>query len=1111
MKQGNSSISDFTSKFKAAAMFLPGFGDEAFLTHFFLGLSPKVQAFVKSLPIMPETFKDMVNICLEFGSRADFGTTSPVSFLSDPNAMEIDTLEAKGIEPTERNARRRFRIENNLCAYCGGKGHFRNNCPIILKHQNKSRDFSNYVEPFIAVTESNQYQDKKSAMFLEIVLSWSGGSCNTLAYVDSGASGGTFIAQELVSRYSIPTDSAPLFSVSGFTGKNSTTTSSVTLPLKLSIGNHTEGMQFRVLESCRHSVILGYDWLFQHNLIIDWKTPSLTFSRCLCNGLPSSVPVIGEPLNRASPESSAKVILPQAAIRLDSTTEQDDLSEDEADDEETIRSLLPVQYSSFSDVFSEKAANLLPDHRPFDCSIELKDPSMIPPFRPIYSLSPQENTALELYIDENLKKGYIRPSRSPSGAPIFFVPKKSKELRPCVDYRGLNDMTIKNSGAIPLIKDLLDRLGSAKYFSKIDLRGAYNLVRIKPGDEWKTAFRCHRGHFEYRVMPFGLTNAPAIFQGMMNSIFSDLLDIFVIVYLDDILVFSDDITNHRNHVSLVLSRLRDNCLYAKLSKCAFDQNSVEFLGHIVSPAGISPLPEKISSITTWPVPENLKQVQSFLGLSNYYRRFISNYSKVALPLTQLTKKNVPFVWNDMCQLAFNALKQSLSTGPVLRHVDPGLPFTLETDASNFAIGAVLCQPAGFDCSDLHPIAFYSRKLDSAESNYDVHDKELLAIICALEHWRQHLVGSPFLVQVLCDHRNLTFFQNRRILSPRHARWVNRLSPFQFSLAYRSGSSNIAADALSRRIDYSPQEGSNFNEPLDSAKASILLPQKLFVDSIQLSQRKLVENKEEGMAIIQARHDGPAAGHLGRSKTFELVSRDFYWKGMRKDVYDFVDGCDTCQRNKSPRHKPFGLLQPLPIPTRPWSSISMDFIVKLPLSQGFGSILVIVCRLTKQAHFIACRESTNSSQLADIFINQVFRYHGLPDDIISDRGPQFRSNFWQALLKKLNIDSKLSTAYHPQTDGQTERVNQSLEQYLRCFVCYAQNDWASYLAFAEFALNNSESSSTKQSPFFANYGFHPRMDYLNDSSSHVPAANNYLNNLKDLSVPRFRLPSPSRNS
>lgn len=944
-----------------------------------------------------------------------------------------------------------------------------------------------------------------NSMYLQAQLSFSNSfSCTTLAYIDSGASGGNYISKSFAEANQIPMIPSTSIIVSGFTGASSTKSSFVTTLVTLKIGlNHSEQIVFNVLDESRHDLLLGYDWLFLHNPSIDWKVPSMTFCRCYCNGLPSSIPVLGQPLSIPPPSSPIISRPPLPAARRSLPTEEyDDDSDDEDNAETDILSLLPLTYHQFADVFSEKAANLLPEHRPFDCSIELTDPNSIPPYRPIYSLSPLETSALDSYIDENLAKGYIRRSNSPSGAPIFFVKKKSGDLRPCVDFTALNAMTIKNRGPLPLINDLLERLGSAKVFSKFDLRGAYNLVRVKPGDEWKTAFRCHRGLFEYLVMPFGLTNAPAIFQKMMNTIFSDILDIFVIVYLDDILVFSSNIEDHRDHVSIVLSRLRKHNLFAKLSKCSFEQDHVEFLGHSVSSYGISPLPEKVSSVIDWPVPTNVKQVQQFVGFTNYYRRFISNYSLLAAPLTNLTKKDTPFLWSESCSKSFHDLKSAISSGPVLRHADPNLPFTLETDASNFAIGAVLYQPAPENPSLLHPVAFYSKKLEPAEINYDVHDKELLAIICSLEHWRHHLVGSPFKISILCDHKNLIFFQARRHLKSRHARWATRLSPFQFTLSYRPGASNDAADALSRRSDYAFSEGEDGVDTKSCSETFTLLDKNLFIDSVS-SQPSLpftriqVTDPELKLNIMKSRHDSPSAGHQGRLRTFDLIAREYYWEGMRKEISDYVDRCDTCQRNKSPRHKPFGLLQPLPIPFRPWSSISMDFIVKLPKSKGFDSIFVVVCRLTKQSHFIPCKESMNSSDLADLFIANIFKYHGLPDDIISDRGPVFRSKFWISLLSKLKVTSKLSSAFHPETDGQTERVNQCLEQYLRCYINYSQDDWVTYLPIAEFSYNNSMSTSTKQSPFYANYGFHPRMEYNIEPESSVPAVSSHISILNEL--------------
>lgn len=679
------------------------------------------------------------------------------------------------------------------------------------------------------------------------------------------------------------------------------------------------------------------------------------------------------------------------------------------------------------------------------------------------------------YIEENLKKGFIRHSKSPAGAPIFFVKKKDGSLRPCVDYRKLNEMTVQNRYPLPLISELLDCLSGAKIFTKIDLRGAYNLVRIKPGHEWKTSFRCKLGHFEYRVMPFGLTCAPSVFQFMMNDIFREELNKFVICYLDDLLIYSANVSEHEHHVKTVLERLRTNSLYAKLEKCEFDKSEVEFLGYVISGNGISMAADKVQTILSWTTPTSVRDVQSFLGFCNFYRKFIKDYSFKARPLTELTKKNITFNWTNASQKSFEDLKTTVTSAPVLRHVNPSLPFVLETDASNFALGAVLLQPATSDPeSTFHPVAYYSRKLNPAEHNYTTHDKELLSVVEAFKHWRHYLLGS-LNIKVFSDHKNLTFFRTRRILKQRHARWAEQLSEFDFHLAYRPGILNPVADALSRRNDFDPKEE---DDPTDPSKYSeVILPERFWINAIKKRQSHqiLISDDAKKLEILKTRHESLAAGHPGQAKTYELVARDFFWPGMRHYNNHFVNSCDTCQRNKAPRHKPYGLLEPLSVTEKPWSSISMDFIVKLPESKNADSILVFVCRMTKQAHFVPCKETIDAAGTADLFIRNVYRLHGLPDNVVSDRGSIFTSNFWNALMNNLKVKLNRSSSYHLQSDGQTERVNQCLEQYLRCYANYQQDNWEPLLPHAEFAYNNATHQSTGLSPFMANYGYNPRMD------------------------------------
>jgi hypothetical protein len=813
-----------------------------------------------------------------------------------------------------------------------------------------------------------------------------------------------------------------------------------------------------------------------------------------------------------------------------------------SDPQPTALSTLPDKYSEFADVFSKENADILPEHRPYDCPIDLQENAQ-PPFGPIYNLSQPELKALREYIDENLAKGFIRHSKSPAGAPILFVKKKDGSLRLCVDYRGLNALTIRNRYPLPLIPQLLDQLSQAKIFTKIDLRGAYNLVRIREGDEWKTAFRTRYGHFEYTVMPFGLTNAPAVFQHMMNDIFRQYLDQFVVVYLDDVLVYSRSVEEHEKHVKLVLQKLREMHLYAKLEKCEFDTDTVEFLGYVISPKGISMDKTKVNTLLSWATPKSVRDVQCFLGFANFYRAFIKDYSTMAAPLIALTRKNRPFEWNSAAQNAFDKLKTLFTTAPILAHADPSRPFIVETDGSDFALGAVLSQVK--DDGALHPIAFYSRKFSAAEINYQIYDKELLAIVSAFEHWRNYLYGTQHQVTVYTDHKNLLYYTTTRTLNRRQARWSLFLSEFNFVIQYRPGKEQGKPDALSRRSEYKPKEG---EEAIVQQQQVVLKPEMLKLaasyttpedDMLLTHVRKALETDELGskifkslsngelsefsaddgllyykgllylpdlnsrLLVLRSRHDSPAAGHYGSRKTLELVSRDYWWPRMDKFIAKYVKTCDVCSRSKAPRHRPFGLLQPLPIPDKPWESISMDFITDLPKSSSYDSILVIVDRFSKMAHFVPCTKCITAEQTANLVLQNVVRLHGLPMEIVSDRGPQFAAKFWKCLFQFFDTKISLSSAFHPQTDGQSERVNQVLEQYLRCTTNYLQNDWVKLLPLAEFSYNNSVHASTQKTPFFVNYGFHPKFEVLKLKNSRNPAAENYASVL-DLVQRELRL-------
>jgi hypothetical protein len=691
-----------------------------------------------------------------------------------------------------------------------------------------------------------------------------------------------------------------------------------------------------------------------------------------------------------------------------------------------------------------------------------------------------------------------------------------------------------------MIADLLDRLGKAKFFTKLDMRDGYHLLRMAAGEEWKTAIRCRLGLFEYQVMPFGLCNAPGTFQHFVNDTFRDFIDDFLVAYLDDLLIYSNTLKEHKRHVRLVLERLRAAGLYIKPEKCQFHVTEVAFLGFIISDKGVQMDPAKVNSVLAWPAPQSVHDIQVFLGFANFYRRFIEGFSRIVTPITALLKKRIPFRWTKAAQDGFDKLKSSFTTAPILRHFDPNRPAIIEADSSDYAAGGVLSQRD--EDGKLHPCAFYSRKYNATELNYEIYDKEMLAVVECLETWRHHLEGSGNKTTIFSDHKNLLWFTETKIYNRRQARWAEKLSKFDFVIVFRPGKRQGKPDALSRRPDYRPRGGEDraaaqdksiflktdqfdtfflehpstntltlnanraqvFNTDDDLAQAiKTALPEdrnigphleNLHNPDLERTEevKELLEpfSMQEGLVlwnglvyipqddeiklqILKSCHDSITAGHLGQAKTLELISRDYYWPKMRNFVNEYIRSCDVCARNKTPRQATHVPLHPLPIPPAPWTSVSMDFIVELPLSNGFDAIYVCVDRFTKMAHFCPTTTRVTAEDTAHLYLSHVFKHHGLPTDIVSDRGPQFTSRLMTTLLDLCEIKGNKSTAFHPQSDGQTERVNQILEQFLRIFCDYQQDNWQQLLPLAEFAYNNAKHSATQVSPFFANYGYHPR--------------------------------------
>ncbi|KAK7918601.1 hypothetical protein WMY93_009885 [Mugilogobius chulae] len=841
-------------------------------------------------------------------------------------------------------------------------------------------------------------------------------------------------------------------------------------------GNHREEIKFNILSAPSTPLILGHPWLVKHNPVIDWKAGRVSSWSNICHA---------ECLLSAFPPAEGDSPVPP-------DIEVPDLSN------------VPEVYHDLHEVFSKSKALSLPPHRPYDCAIDLIPGAKLPSSR-LYNLSKPEREVMEKYLKDSLAAGLIRPSSSPLGAGFFFVSKKDSSLRPCVDFRGLNEITVKNKYPLPLLDSAFTPLQGATVFTKLDLRNAYHLVRIRDGDEWKTAFKTPMGHFEYLVMPFGLTNAPAVFQSLINDVLRDFLNRFVFVYLDDILIFSQSHAEHQIHVRQVLQRLLENKLFVKAEKCDFYSSKVSFLGFIIEQGQVKADPEKIKAVIEWPIPENRKKLQRFLGFANFYRRFIKDFSRVVAPLTKLTSPSVQYFWTPEAATAFNRLKNLFTTAPVLKNPDPTRQFVVEVDASEAGVGAVLSQRFDPD-GRLHPCAFFSRRLSAAERNYDVGNRELLAVKMALEEWRHWLEGTeqPFLVWT--DHKNLAYIQSAKRLNSRQARWALFFSRFNFTLTYRPGSRNVKPDALSRQ--FSVEEPTSEPDPILSPTCVVAAVSWQIQNIIEDAQKtqpdpgngppgKLFVPDCARSKVLQWVHASRFACHPGVNRTLSLLKHHFWWPSMDKDTRSYVFACQVCARSKTRHCPPSGLLQPLQVPSRPWSHIALDFVTGLPSSQGNTTILTIVDRFSKAAHFIALPKLPTAKETADLLVSHVFRLHGIPLDIVSDRGPQFTSQVWRTFCQSLGASVSLSSGFHPQTNGQTERTNQDLESALRCITTHNSSAWSTYLPWVEYAHNSLVSSSTGMSPFEASIGYQPPLFPEQEQELAVPSVQHHLQRCRNV--------------
>ncbi|KAL0148771.1 hypothetical protein M9458_055949 [Cirrhinus mrigala] len=974
-----------------------GWTDEPLKLHYRKGLRPDLQVELacRDENLTLEQYIDLsIRVDNLMSARKPGRLSSTVPLVSPSSETTPEPMQLGATKLTLEERERRLR--GNLCLYCGQAGHIRANCPTRPPRQPSS---------------VSDLKSLPNCCPVPVTISYNGITVKTTALIDSGAAG-NFIDADFVATNHLPTLScSPHIAVAALngrplgSGKVHHTTQDLTLQIEPA---HQETIRFFIIPSPQSPVILGYPWLNQHGPSITWATRTIT---------------------RWSPQCYQRCTQPKSTSQVTPRTH-------------VPGSTVPTAYQDLLEAFSRtKATQLLP-HRPGDCAIDLIL-GATPPRGRIFPLSQAESEAMNMYIREELAKGFITPSTSPASAGFFFVKKKDGGLRPCINYRGLNEVTIKYRYPLPLVPSALEQLRSAKIFTKLDLRSAYNLIR--------------RG------------------RAFVNEVFRDMLNRWVIVYIDDILIYSSSLTEHIQHVRAVLQRLISHQLFAKEEKCEFHRDKVTFLSYIISSEGVAMDDKKVNAVLNWPRPTTLRELQRFLGFANFYHRFIRHFSTVAAPLTAMVKKSTSRLsWSQPALQAFDYLRRRFSTAPILHHPDPDKPFIVEVDASSTGVGAVLSQRQG-DPSKMFPCAYYSHKLSPTERNYDVGNRELLAIKLAFEEWRHWLEGSKHPFVVLTDHKNLEYLRSAKMLNHRQARWALFFTRFDFQVTYRPGSQNTKADALSRIHEPGP--------PVFSPEP--ILPSTMIVAPVawdvmtEISEAQVQDPPPADcpadltyvplclrQRVLSEVHSVPSSGHPGIEVTLHLLGNRFWWPTVRPDTIDFIRNCAVCNTSKVPRRLPAGLLQPLPVPHRPWSHIAVEFLTDLPPSNGHTTILSVVDRFLKGCRFIPLPKLPTAMETAELLCNWVFRFYSLPEDIVSDRGPQFTSRLWTSFFRLLGVNNH-------------------------------QDDWSRFLFYAEYAQNSLVKPATNLTPFQCTLGFQPPMFPWSGEPSELPAVNSWFQHSEEI--------------
>lgn len=702
-----------------------------------------------------------------------------------------------------------------------------------------------------------------------------------------------------------------------------------------------------------------------------------------------------------------------------------------------------------------------------------------------YPVSPYLQAEVNKELERMLELGVIEPSSSPWSSPIVMVKKPNGKIRLCLDSRKLNEVTKKDSYPLPYISRILGNIVGSKYLSSVDLKDAFWQIPLEETSKEKTAFTVpSRGLYQFRRLPFGLNNAAQSQSRLMDRVLGYDLEPHVFVYLDDIIIATNEFDTHIKMLREVAARLKQANLTVNIEKSQFCKNEMKYLGYVLDKNGLHTDPIKIKAITDYPIPKNIKQIRSLIGMASWYRRFINNYSTLLSPLSDLTKKTTTkFKWTKSADEAFNSLKQVLTHAPVLCNPDFNSPFIVQTDASDVGIGGVLVQGEG---ANEQVIAFMSHKLTSAQRNYSPTERECLAVILAIEFFRPYVEGTDF--TVITDHASLLWLLNVKQPTGRIARWILRLQSYNFTLVHRKGKFNVVPDALSRAIDEIDVTSADFNEDLWYNK----LRDKISVNPVKFPNFRIegqtifkhikvrntcMNNSEDWKlviptnmrdALIVENHDPPQSSHFGYYKTMKRLQEKYFWPKMSSDVSSYIKSCKECKANKDPTHVVRNTMGQQKPADRPWKILSVDFLGPLPRSKEGNTILLVLIDCFTKYTILCPMRKADTVNMIKLIEKEVFFKFGVPEIIISDNGPQFIANDFQHFLETHSVKHWPNAVYHPQHNP-AERPNKVIASAIRNYVKSDHRSWDHELTHIACAINTASHKSSKFSPYYLNFG------------------------------------------